>query len=148
MQEIKCPNCGKVFQVDDTGYAQILSQIRDKEFEKELSRREQELKKKNESDMTIARMEQEKIHSDELSKKDEEIASKEREIERLNAQIEKADTEKKLAVSEALKDKELELSEKTTEITQLRNDLDLQKKRKRITRERAFKAARRRNKTP
>ena len=39
MQEIKCPNCGKVFQVDDTGYAQIVQQVRDKEFEKEIARR-------------------------------------------------------------------------------------------------------------
>ena len=30
MQEIKCPNCGEVFQVDESGYAQILSQVRDK----------------------------------------------------------------------------------------------------------------------
>ena len=43
MQEIKCPNCGKMFQVDETGYAQILQQVRDQEFEKELGRREQEL---------------------------------------------------------------------------------------------------------
>lgn len=36
MAEIKCPNCGKVFQVDDTGYAQILQQVRDREFAEEL----------------------------------------------------------------------------------------------------------------
>ena len=36
MQEIKCPNCGEVFQVDESGYAQILSQVRDKEFDKEI----------------------------------------------------------------------------------------------------------------
>ena len=40
MQEIKCPNCGEVFQVDEAGYAQILRQVKDKEFEKELKRRE------------------------------------------------------------------------------------------------------------
>ena len=34
MNEIKCPACGKVFQVDERGYAQILHQVRDKEFEK------------------------------------------------------------------------------------------------------------------
>ena len=34
MQEIKCPNCGEVFVVDESGYAQIVQQIRDKEFEK------------------------------------------------------------------------------------------------------------------
>ena len=40
IQEIKCPNCGEVFQVDESGYAQIAQQVRDKEFEKELERRE------------------------------------------------------------------------------------------------------------
>ena len=47
MQELKCPNCGKVFQVDDAGYAQIVQQVRDEEFRKELDRREQDLKKLN-----------------------------------------------------------------------------------------------------
>ena len=42
MQELKCPNCGEVFQVDESDYAQIVSQIRDKEFEAELGRREAE----------------------------------------------------------------------------------------------------------
>lgn len=40
MQEIKCPNCGEVFVVDESGYAQIVQQVRDKEFDKELRRRE------------------------------------------------------------------------------------------------------------
>ena len=128
MQEIKCPNCGKVFQVDDTGYAQILQQVRDKEFAKELERREQELDRKKESDLTIARMEQEKSHSRELSKKDSELAEKDREILRLKAQLDKADTEKELAVSMAVQGKEKELSEKETEITKLQGDLELQRK--------------------
>ena len=52
MQEIKCPNCGKVFQVDETGYSQIVQQVRDKEFNMELERREEELSRKNDSDLT------------------------------------------------------------------------------------------------
>lgn len=39
MQEIRCPKCGEVFQVDDSGYDQIAQQVRDREFEKELDRR-------------------------------------------------------------------------------------------------------------
>ena len=35
MQEIRCPKCGEVFQVDESGYAAIVKQVRDKEFEKE-----------------------------------------------------------------------------------------------------------------
>lgn len=170
MQEIKCPNCGEIFQVDESGYAQIVQQVRDKEFEKELERREKELSQKNENDLTIARMEQEKSHNEEISKKNnelvekdrlieqlksqiagnetekklaineavqkkekesdytiskknEELAEKEREIGRLKAQLERTDTEKKLAVSEAVQSKEKELSDKVTEITELKGQL-------------------------
>ena len=47
MNEIKCPNCGQVFLVDDSGYAQILQQVRDKELEKELERRVKNLEEKS-----------------------------------------------------------------------------------------------------
>ena len=43
MQEIKCPNCGKVFQVDESGYTQIVQQVRDREFARELEQRSSEL---------------------------------------------------------------------------------------------------------
>lgn len=128
MQEMKCPNCGKVFQVDDAGYAQILQQVRDKEFEKELKRREQELIQKNQDDLTIARMKQEKSHSEELSKKNSELAEKDREIGQLKSQLDKAETEKKLAVSEAVQEKDKELLERGNKITKLQSDLALQKK--------------------
>ena len=48
MQEIKCPNCGEVFQVDESGYAQIASQVRDKEFDKEIKQREKLIKSQKE----------------------------------------------------------------------------------------------------
>jgi hypothetical protein len=105
MQEIRCPNCGTTFQVDESGYAQIVQQVRDKEFEKELKRREQELAQKKEDDLTIARMELEG------------------EIERLKAQLRNADTEKKLAVTEAVQKKDRELSDKISEISVLKGQL-------------------------
>lgn len=128
MQEMKCPNCGKIFQVDDAGYAQIVQQVRDKEFEKELERREQELNLRKQNDLTIARMEQEKSHREELEKRNSELAEKEREIGQLKAQLDKAETEKKLAVSQAVQEKDQELSERGNEITTLKSDLALQKK--------------------
>ena len=127
MQEIKCPNCGKIFQVDESGYAQILQQVRDQEFEKELERRAKELKQKNEDDLTIARMEQDKSHAEALQKKNDELAEKDKLIERLRARLENADIEKKLAVSEAIQDKDKALSEKDTEIARLEGDLEVQK---------------------
>ncbi len=128
MPEIICPHCGKTIQVDETGYAQIIQQVRDKEFEKELERREQALKQNNETSLTIARLEQEKIHKEELSKKETELAEKDRLIEHLKAELDKADTEKTLAVTEAVREKEIELSEKGTEITRLQSELELQKR--------------------
>ena len=49
MNEIKCPNCGTIFKIDETEYDSIVKQIRDKEFEKEISLREQEHTKDKES---------------------------------------------------------------------------------------------------
>ena len=135
MQEIKCPNCGEVFQVDESGYAQIAQQVRDKEFEKELSRREKELDAKRENELTTARMEQEKSHQAELTKKDQKLAEKDRLIEQLQAQLASSETEKRLAVTEAVQTKEKEsdaavnqreqqLIEKEQEIARLKAQLD------------------------
>ena len=128
MQEIQCPNCGKMFQVDETGYAQIVQQVRDREFEKELQRRQQALADKARSDAEIARMQQERSQTAALAQKDAALAQREREIEHLKAQLDKADTEKQLAVARAVQEKERELSEKGTEIARLQSDLALQKK--------------------
>ena len=52
MQEIKCPKCGEVFVVDESGYAQIVKQVRDREFEKELSQRERNIEEIKQSEWT------------------------------------------------------------------------------------------------
>ena len=123
MQEIRCPNCGKVFQVDESGYAQIVQQVRDREFEKEILRRKEELAQKTESDLALVRMEQEKARNEALAGLNSTVAEKEREIDRLKAQLAQAATEKKLAVTEATQAKERELMEKETEITVLKGQI-------------------------
>lgn len=123
MREIKCPNCGEVFVVDESGYAQIVQQIRDKEFEKEVLRREKDFMDKKESDLKLARMEQKEAHDKELSAKEAELSEKDRVIERLKAQISGNETEKKLAVSEAVQEIEKEMAKKATEITELKSRL-------------------------
>ena len=117
MQEIKCPNCGQVFQVDESGYAQIVQQVRDREFARELDRRRQELADAKENDLTIARLEQERVYKEELSKL-------EREIERLSTLLQGSEIEKKLAVTEAVQKKEQELSAKSAEILTLEGKLE------------------------
>ena len=116
MKEIKCPNCGQVFQVDESGYAQIVSQVRDAEFLRELQRQEKVLAEKREAELKLIKADQEKT-----------AAEKDREIARLNAKLENSETEKKLAMTEAVQQKDAELAEKNEEITRLRSELQLQK---------------------
>lgn len=123
MQEIRCPNCGEVFQVDESGYAQIVQQVRDKEFQKELNSRAELLERQKEKELDIARLEQEKANQDALSVKERALAEKEQEIQQLKAQIKNADTEKKLAVSEAVREKENEINKMDQEITGLKGQL-------------------------
>ncbi len=123
MQEIKCPNCGEVFAVDESGYAQIVQQVRDREFEKELRRREGELLGKQESELRLLKLEQKQEYDSALSKKETELQERDRVIAKLQAQISGTETEKKLAVAEIVSKKDRELSEKTTEITALKNQL-------------------------
>lgn len=123
MQEIKCPKCGEVFAVDESGYAQILKQVRDKEFEKELARRGNDLEEKKENELQLMQIRQKEEYDKALSSKDAEILNRDREIARLQAQLSGSETEKKLAVSEAVSLKEKELSEKTTQILALQSRL-------------------------
>ena len=123
MQEIRCPNCGEVFAVDESGYAQIVRQVRDKEFEKEIRRRETDLTERKDSELKLARMEQKQEFDRALSAKDAELFEKEKAIEQLRTRLSGNETEKKLAVSQAVQEKEKELSGKTAEIAELKSRL-------------------------
>jgi len=116
MQELKCPNCGKFFQIDESGYDQIIKQVRDSEFEKELDVRQKEMAGKQQADLELFRAKQEKISADAMAQKETEIAE-------LKAKLSAGETEKKLAVTQALNDKEKEISEKNTRITELQGKL-------------------------
>ncbi|MBO5424604.1 MAG: DUF2130 domain-containing protein [Lachnospiraceae bacterium] len=124
MQEIKCPNCGEVFQVDESDYAQIVKQVRDQEFSKEIDRRIKELETRRDSDIKMAKMEQEKKFSDDINELNKKITEKEASIEKLKLKISNTEVEKQLAVTEAVKAKEQELSDKNTKITELMSQLN------------------------
>ena len=117
MKEIKCPKCGEVFQVDESGYAQIVQQVRDAEFSKELDRREKEMREKKDSEIALSQIKSENEYNEKLNQKEQEIKT-------LQAKLEQAETEKKLAVSEAIQEKNNELSEKDLEITKIQGQLD------------------------
>lgn len=123
MQEIKCPKCGEVFVVDESGYAQIVKQVRDREFEKELSQRERNIEEIKQSEWKVAQMEQKEEYDRALSSKEAELAERDKVIEQLKAKLANSETERKLAISEAVQEKEKEISGKVTEITELKSRL-------------------------
>ncbi|MDY6338443.1 MAG: DUF2130 domain-containing protein [Saccharofermentans sp.] len=127
MHEIKCPKCGEVFQVDETGYAQLLTQVRDEAFEEELHKRARELEDKNKSDIKMAQMQQEKSFAQIISDKDRELANKEMEIQKLKNQLSMGDSEKKLAISEAIRDKDKEIADINAAVIDLKSRLANQK---------------------
>ena len=127
MHEIKCPKCGEVFQVDESGYAELLSQVRNEAFEEELHKRAKELEDKNKSDIKMAQMQQEKSFAQIISDKDRELANKEMEIQKLKNQLSMGDSEKKLAVSDALRDKDKEVADYQAEIIKLKSQIANQK---------------------
>lgn len=122
MQEIKCPKCGEVFVVDESGYANIVKQVRDKEFAKELKKREEELKEAQQKDLDLVRLEQKNQLDKALSAKDSELSEKKKKIQELEACIKNNDISRNLAVSEAVNAKEKEISKKNDEINALKAD--------------------------
>lgn len=100
MSQIKCPNCGTIFQIDESQYHDILQQVRNEEFEKELQEREQ-----NSNALIQSKLEKE--YESKILKKEQEIISLKEKLES-NSQLVKAETEKKL--QEQLNKKDIEIS--------------------------------------
>ena len=109
MQEIKCPNCGKIFQVDEAGYAAIVKQVRDSEFARELAEREDIYKNEKDSAVRLAVSDKEREFAEAKSKLEQEIARLKSDIE-----LSKAGTE--LAVRDAVQDRDSRISELENQI--------------------------------
>ncbi len=112
MNEIICPNCQKPFQVDEAGYAAIVQQVRNQEFEQELKKRENVLKQEKENAVMLAEEKIKNSLKDQLSEKEKHIlelkAKKDKEVSELQAKLNGFETEKALAISQALKETERE----------------------------------------
>ena len=115
MNELKCPNCGTVFQIDEQDYESIVKQIRDKEFEKEITIREAQFRNDKEQALKLAEAKAEKDLADELNKKELEIASLKNELK-----LKETETENRLE-----KKYSEELNRKVVEITELKNEIKL-----------------------
>ena len=103
MAQIKCPKCGEVFTIDESSYAQILTQVRNAEFSKEINERKQQfnLEKAKEIELLEQKNQAEK----------EKIAMQfQQEISTLKAEIETKDKDKTIAINNALNQKQQELN--------------------------------------
>lgn len=106
MNEIICPNCKKAFKVDEAGFADILKQVRDHQFEEELEKRLQLADNEKESAIKLAEANLKNALQTDLAKKDKELseklAHKEAEIAQIKAKLDNSELEKKLSVTEAV----------------------------------------------
>ena len=116
MNEIKCPNCGTIFKIDETEYDSIVKQIRDKEFEKEISLREQEHTKDKESAIKLA----EAHLREELTK---QVTERDLEITNLKNELKTKEEQTQSKLEQEYKD---ELNKKDLEISELKNKIKLQ----------------------
>ena len=109
MNEIKCPNCGEVFTVNESQYSELLSQVRTAEFDKEIH----------------ARIEQELALAEQKSQNAQQTlsAQKDQEISRLKHQIDQFETEKELVKKEVEKEYDKSIVDKDQTITELRNQI-------------------------
>src|SRR5688572_6208817 len=117
MNEIICPSCSKAFKVDEAGFADILKQVRDHQFEEELLNRLNLAEREKESAVKLAEANIRNSLQEQLAKKDQELFElkaqselalteklnkKEAELMQLKAKIDSVEVEKKLAVNEAV----------------------------------------------
>ena len=114
MQEIKCPKCGEVFQVDEAGYAAIVKQVRDKEFEKQMKERESALLAEHKAEVETAILKTK-------SAKDSEILN-------LKSEIAKMQSERQRETERAEAEKKLSLGDKEKEIIKLKAEIDAKEK--------------------
>lgn len=115
MQEIKCPKCGEVFQVDESGYAAIVKQVRDKEFKKEIHDYEQKFERDKETAVKLA-------VSDIERENERKSFDLERKISELENELRVFDSEKKRILSDAKAEMEKALAEKNSEIERMKSD--------------------------
>ncbi|WP_310015529.1 DUF2130 domain-containing protein [Brucella pseudogrignonensis] len=121
MHEIICPHCNKAFKIDETGYADILKQVRDGDFEKQLHERLElaEHDKRNAVELAQAKV------ASELQKT---TSAKDFEIQELRAKLEAGEVARKLAVAEALSDVEKQRDKLVNDLDNARRDQEAMSK--------------------
>lgn len=117
MNEIKCPNCGKVFKIDETSYETILKQVRDEEFNKQIDAREKQYKEEKANEIMLAEAHIREELQKQISEKDIELSNLKNQVTNIEEQ-----TKNKLD-----KDYQEKLNQKNTEILELTSQLEVTK---------------------
>lgn len=121
MNEIKCPNCGTIFQIDESDYASIVKQVRDSEFNKEITLRDKEYQKDKENSIKLVQIELEKKYSNEINKKELTITN-------LQNELKLKDTNQELVLKNALSEKEKEIDVLNNKLENSNNNYLLKEK--------------------
>ncbi|MDO5765222.1 MAG: DUF2130 domain-containing protein [Elusimicrobiales bacterium] len=119
MHEIKCPKCGEVFAVDETGYAAIVSQVRDEQFRTELCEREQQLERQKEQEIHL-------LKTQAQAEQMKNAADLQQQIDRLKSQLAASAQTQQLAVTQATLSAQEQLHAKEKDILELQNKLTVQ----------------------
>lgn len=113
MKELKCPNCGSVFKVDESDYVAILAQVKNKEFDQEVERRIKEIDNQRKAEQEAVILKANQTYKENLNVKEQEIVRKEAEISSLLEKLKGYERTKKLEM-------DIELGKKDNEIQALR----------------------------
>jgi len=120
MNDIICPNCKKAFKVDEAGFAAILKQVRDHQFDEELNKRLILADQEKENAVKLAEANLKNLLQVHLAKKEmelsEKIAAKEAELSQIKSKLENAEIQKKLSVTEAVQKIEKERDELSSQL--------------------------------
>ena len=125
MKELKCPQCGSVFKVDEADYASILNQVKNQEFEAELKRRMAEMESRNKAEQQLASVKAEQVFQEKLNQKTMELGAKDTEIARLKNQLQSIVTQKENEKSIALAAKEQTIEKLNATIRQHDSNLQI-----------------------
>jgi hypothetical protein len=118
MNEIKCPNCGKVFSVDEASYASVVSQVRNKEFMAEVQRRTEELERQQQLQRQSDRLQAEQGFQQQLNEKDKELERRNAEVARLEEQMKGIALSKQAEFDRVLAAKEAEILQLQGQVAQ------------------------------
>lgn len=116
MKEIKCPNCGKVFSVDESGYAAILNQVKNEEFDKEIKEREEAIKVKVLSDSLIQKQQLEKEKNQQISELNQIISNLKKDLDYIKETTKNQTQQENEQKYNALKENYLKLENQLTEL--------------------------------